>query len=70
MSLRKRMTVHRQQIKHPETRMLPLSGHLDVCGGGNFTIFPLYKFSDGTTEQERENKEHKFINKYKPKLNR
>ena len=26
--LRKRMTVHRQQIRNPELRMIPLSEHL------------------------------------------
>ena len=56
-SLRKRFTVHRQQIKIPEYRKIQLSGHLENCGNKNYTIFPFYKFPDEITEQERINKE-------------
>ena len=45
--LRKRMTVHRQQIKDPSTRKIPLSAHLSECAGNKdnyFTLFPFYKF--------------------------
>ena len=72
-TLRKRMTVHRQQIRDPATRMIPLSEHIDLCAANNipqFRIFPLYQFADTATEQIRINKENLFIRKYRPKLNR
>lgn len=70
--LRTRMTVHRQQIRDPSTRMLPVSGHIDICAGNirpNFKVFPLYLFTKDTTELQRINKETLFIRKYKPLLN-
>ena len=73
MSLRKRMTVHRQQIRDPTTRQIALSEHLDVCARNKnpqFTIFPLYQCADKFTEQERINKETLFIQKYNPELNK
>lgn len=72
MSLRKRMTVHRQQIKNPNYRQIQLSEHLDTCAGAiipNFKLFPFYQCANGITEQERIIKESYFIKKYKPKLN-
>ena len=71
--LRKRMTVHRQQIKDPSTRKIPLSAHLSECAGNKdnyFTLFPFYKFPINATEQHRIIKEAEFIKKYKPKLNK
>jgi hypothetical protein len=35
----------------------------------NFTVFPFYKFLRETTETERELKEKRFIQGYKPTLN-
>ena len=32
--LRNRVTVHRQQINHPELRQIDLSGHLATCAKG------------------------------------
>ena len=52
--LRKRMTVHRQQIRDPTINMIPLSAHLRTCAKDKenyFTLFPFYKFADNTTEQ-------------------
>ena len=72
MTLRRRMTIHRQQIREPYTRKIPLSEHIDNCAGQtmpNYFIFPFYQCSDSTTEQQRINKEMLFINKYRPKLN-
>lgn len=72
LTIRKRMTIHRQQIRDPTTRMIPLSGHIDTCAANlipNFLVFPLYQFSTETTQQQRENKEQLFIQKYRPILN-
>ena len=71
--LRKRMTVHRQQIKDPTINMIPLSSHLRTCAKDKenyFTLFPFYKFADNTNEQERIWKESEFITKYRLKLNK
>ena len=70
--LRKRMTVHKQQIRDPSTRMIPLSGHISDCAKNKakqFSLFPFYKFREDANEQERIVKETDFISKYKPKLN-
>ena len=54
--LRKRMTVHRQQIRDPTVNMIPLSADLRNCAKDKenyFTLFPFCKFADKTTEEER-----------------
>ena len=69
--LRNRVTVHKQQIRDPHTRMLGVSKHIDECAAGltpQFTIFPFYKILS-PSEVMRENKERFFISKYKPVLN-
>ena len=56
MTLRRRMTVHRQQIRTPYTRTIPVSSHIQNCGGQslpNFEIFPFYKFGNNATAVER-----------------
>ena len=66
--LRKRMTVHRQQIRNPELRMIPLSEHLSKCAKSSskkFSVFP-----EEAKEQQRIIKEAEFISKCKPKLNK
>ena len=71
--LRKRMTVHRQQIRNPELIMTPLSEHLSKCAKSSskkFSVFPFYKFPEEAKEQQRIIKEAEFISKYKPKLNK
>ena len=35
-NLNERVRIHRQQIRQPEYRKIPLSKHLDECGGGTF----------------------------------
>ena len=73
MTIRSRMTVHRQQIRDASTRKITLSEHIDMCAGHslpNFNIFPIYQCSDSTTEDQRINKEQQFIRKYGPRLNR
>ena len=70
--LRKRVTVHNQQIRDPRTRMLQVSAHIDTRANNIFPtyyIFPFYKmYSESTTL--RRAKEKFFINSLKPKLNR
>ena len=65
------MTVHKQQIRDPHTRMLGVSKHIDKCAAGltpQFTIFPFYKILS-PSEVMRKNKERFFMSKYKPVLN-
>ena len=43
--LRKRVTVHNQQIRDPKTRMLYVSGHIDICANQlipKYMIFPFH----------------------------
>ena len=43
--LRKRVTVHNQQIRDPSTRMLKISAHFDSCARKltpKYYIFPFY----------------------------
>ena len=64
------MTVHKQQIGDPHTRMLGVSKHIDECAAGltpQFTIVPFYKILS-PSEGMRKNKERCFILKYKPVL--
>lgn len=68
--LRNRLTVHKQQVKDPATRQLPLSAHLDVCSKSNpkFSIFPFYKFHNNDVSA-RLSKEQFFIQVFQPSLN-
>ena len=70
--LRKRVTVHNQQIRDPRTRMLRVSGHIDECASHlnpKYHIFPFYKMYSESTSL-RKAKEKYFIDTLKPKLNR
>ena len=70
---RKRVTVHKQQIRRPEYSKIPLSDHIRTCAEGKnpqFYIFPMYRFFHQSTETERLIKEKRFIQIFKPKLNR
>lgn len=68
-TLRTRIRVHKQQIRDPEYRKIKLSEHIDVCGRGQFKVFPFYKlFTESATE--RREKEKQFIQTLKPSLNR
>ena len=71
-TIRHRMTVHRQQIRQTEYQCTAVSGHIRTCAENifpNFTVFPIYKFYNKTSEKERETKEKHFISLFKPKLN-
>lgn len=68
IELKNRVTVHRQQIRNPAVRCIRVSGHIDECGKGNFTIFPFYKlFNDD--KHLRMEKEEMFIRQMRPELN-
>ena len=70
-TLRNRVTVHRQQIKHKETRKLGMSEHISLCAKNkapNFFIIPFYKLMTDN-EDLRKNKEKYFIDRFKPSLN-
>ena len=70
--LRKRVTVHNQQIRDPSTKMLQISAHIDTCANNIFPkyyIFPFYKMYSESTTLRRAKKKF-FINSLKPKLNR
>ena len=70
--LRKRVTVHNQQIRDPKTRMLYVSGHIDICAHQlipKYMIFPFYKMYSESVSF-RCAKENYFISLLKPKLNR
>lgn len=67
-SLSERVRIHKQQIRQPEYRQIPLSEHLEVCAGGKFKIFPFYKCQQDNEEYRKET-ERKFIKLFQPKLN-
>ena len=71
-SLNRRMTVHREQIKHKEYRKLGLSKHLEDCNQNceikdMFIVTPFFKLS--TDHSEALVKEQRFIARFKPNLN-
>ena len=66
--LKTRMTVHRQQIRDANLRVLKVSKHMFDCGKG-FTVFPFYKLHPNVSTVDRRNKEQYFIGLFKPTLN-
>lgn len=70
-TLRKRVTVHRQQVQDSKYRILPVSQHIADCSDYDvkFIVTPFYKMPPNSTEIDRETKETWFINKFKPTLN-
>ena len=67
-SVCERVRVHKEQIKYPAYRKIPLSRHLDICGKGKFKIIPFFKCNrkDNIYRQEME---RYFIKLFNPKLN-
>ena len=54
--LRKRVTVHNQQIRDPSTRMLHVSEHISTCANRQdpkYYIFPFYKMYSESTSLRR-----------------
>lgn len=68
-NLRKRVTLHKQQIRHEEYRHLTVSKHLASCSDGHFKIMPIYQCQANANRLVRESKESDIINKLKPNLN-
>ena len=69
--LRKRVTVHNQQIRDPRIRVLKVSAHIDACANTcnpKYHILPFYKMNTQCTISRR-NKEAYFIKQFKPVLN-
>lgn len=66
--LRKRVTLHKEQIRHKEYRHLKVSEHMDSCNKGNFEIMPIYQCMN-TNRLFRETKEKELISILKPDLN-
>lgn len=66
--LRKRVTLHREQISHQEYRHLEVSKHLAQCNNGEFQIMPIYQCKNAT-RLFRETKEQEIIGFLKPDLN-
>jgi hypothetical protein len=42
-NLRKRVTLHKEQIRHEEYRHLKVSEQLNMCNNGIFKIMPIYQ---------------------------
>ena len=68
-NLRKRVTLHREQICHENYRLLNVSHHMANCNDGNFGVFPIYKFSGNVNRLQREQKEGVIIKLLLPELN-
>lgn len=71
--LNSRMRVHRQQIRDPSTRQLPVSDHIDNCNKIGtklqFTVVPLLKIN-GDDKDKRIAAENWLIKLFNPKLNK
>ena len=69
-TLRRRLTVHRQQIRDARSRMLYVSGHIENCARNQsvkFKILPLYKMQNDSTSA-RKLKENNFIGLFQAKI--
>ena len=66
-ALNTRTSLHRSNIKITENRKLNVSKHLYECSQGEFKIMPVYQTNEYLLLQI---KEKKFIDKFKPKLNK
>ena len=72
INLRKRVTVHRQQIVHAEHRHLHVSKHIHSCAADDFKIFPIYKVFANQEQNVNlllDSKEMHFIKLFNPPLN-
>lgn len=67
-TLRTRIRIHKQHVNQPEYRKIKLSEHLDICGHGQFSVFPFYKLYTDNPIERREKEKH-FIKSLKPSLN-
>ena len=67
-NLRKRVTLHREQINHEKYRHLTVSKHISRCSNGVFKIMPILKCA-GQSRVELEYSEKRVISLLKPSLN-
>ena len=67
-NLRKRVTLHKEQIRPDQYGHLTVSGHLKTCSDGKFKIFPVHHCKD-PSRLIRESKEKEIIGLLKPDLN-
>ena len=63
---KKRISLHKSNIKITENRKLNVSKHLYECSQGQFKIMPIYQTNDYTLLQIKE----KNIDRFKPKFNK
>ena len=66
-ALNTRTSLYKSNIKITENRKLNISKHLLECSQGEFKIMPIYQTNDYKPLQI---KEKKFIDRFKPKLNK
>ena len=67
-NLRKRVTLHKEQIRHDQYIYLTVSEDLKICNDGKFKIFPIYHCKD-PSRLIRESKEREIIGLRKPDPN-
>ena len=68
-NLRKRVTLHKEQIKPEKYRHLAVRKHIHRYSGGLFNIMPIYECAN-STRLHREAKEQEIIKTLNPDLNR
>ena len=68
--LRKRVTIHKQQIREPQNRKLPVSKHLHACQPNAPIPFNICPLVIKNNQAAREILESHLIQRYKPELNR
>ena len=66
LTLTRRMTLHRSQIKNEQYRILSVSQHLHSCSDGNFFVLPILQAKNETLLLLQE---ERLISSIKPKLN-
>ena len=49
----KRVTLHKEQIRHDQYRHLTVSEHLKTCNDGKFKIFPIYHCKDPSRQRSQ-----------------
>ena len=67
LNLRKRVTLHKEQIHHKQYRHLAVSEHLKNCNEGKFNILPIYQCKD-SDRLTMESREREIITILKPDL--
>lgn len=69
IELRRRITLHRQHINHPQYSMLPVSQHIRNCSPNNFSVIPIFQLPK-CSDDIRRKQESYFITQLKPQLNK